>query len=262
MVSQRASEQTFRGTAGLLFITSAALAVIWCRSMPEMGFMPMPGGWTMSMTWMRMPGQTWAEAAASFLGMWLVMMIAMMLPSVVFMLKRYRRIVGQTDQARLGRLSAIVAAAYFVVWTLLGVIVYALGSVLAEIEMRHSMLASTVPVLAAICVLVAGALQLTAWKAHHLACCRLAPKPETLEADVSTAWWQGLCLGFHCSCCCLNLTVILLVLGVMDVRTMAVVTAAITLERLAPAGDAVSRITGGFAMALGLLLFLRAVDLV
>jgi hypothetical protein len=24
-----------------------------------MGEMPMPGGWTMSMGWMRMPGQTW-----------------------------------------------------------------------------------------------------------------------------------------------------------------------------------------------------------
>ena len=43
----------------------------------------MPGGWTMSMTWMRMPGQTWPGVAASFLGMWVVMMVAMMLPSLV-----------------------------------------------------------------------------------------------------------------------------------------------------------------------------------
>jgi hypothetical protein len=38
-----------------------------------MGEMPMPGGWTMSMAWMRMPrqtsGQTWPGVAASFLGM-------------------------------------------------------------------------------------------------------------------------------------------------------------------------------------------------
>jgi len=51
-----------------------------------MGEMPMPGGWTMSMAWMRMPGQTWPGAAASFLGMWIVMMVAMMLPSLVPML--------------------------------------------------------------------------------------------------------------------------------------------------------------------------------
>jgi len=40
----------------------------------------MPGGWTMAMAWTRMPGQTWPGAAASFLGMWVVMMVAMMLP--------------------------------------------------------------------------------------------------------------------------------------------------------------------------------------
>jgi hypothetical protein len=34
--------------------------------MSAMGEMPMPGGWTMSMAWMRMPGQTWPGAAASF----------------------------------------------------------------------------------------------------------------------------------------------------------------------------------------------------
>jgi predicted metal-binding membrane protein len=82
-----------------------------------------------------------------------------------------------------------------------------------------------------------------------------------LEADIPTAWWQGLSFGFHCSCCCLNLTAILLVFGVMDIRAMAVVTAAITLERLAPAGETVARIIGGIAMGLGSLLFLRAVDL-
>jgi hypothetical protein len=38
--------------------------------MSAMGEMPTPGGWTMSMAWMRMPGQTWPGAAASFLGMW------------------------------------------------------------------------------------------------------------------------------------------------------------------------------------------------
>jgi hypothetical protein len=38
----------------------------------------MPGGWTMSMAWMRMPGQTWPGDAVSFLGIWVVMMVAMM----------------------------------------------------------------------------------------------------------------------------------------------------------------------------------------
>ena len=58
-----------------------------------MGDMEMPDGWTMSMVWMRMPGQTWLGAAASFLGMWVIMMAAMMLPALVPTLLRYRRAV-------------------------------------------------------------------------------------------------------------------------------------------------------------------------
>jgi len=81
--------------------------------MSAMGGMPMPGGWTLSMTWMRMPGQTWPGAAASFLGMWLVMMAAMMLPSLLPMLWRYRLAVGGAGEARLGRLTALVGLAYF-----------------------------------------------------------------------------------------------------------------------------------------------------
>ncbi len=44
--------------------------------------MEMPGDWTMSMAWMRMPGQSWVGAGGTFLGMWVVMMVAMMLPSL------------------------------------------------------------------------------------------------------------------------------------------------------------------------------------
>ena len=34
-----------------------ALTTVWCPSMRWE--MPMPGGWSMSMVWMPMPGQTW-----------------------------------------------------------------------------------------------------------------------------------------------------------------------------------------------------------
>jgi len=46
----------------------------------------------------------------------------------------------------------------------------------------------------------------------------------------------GLRLGVHCSMRCVNLTAILVAIGIMDLRAMAVVTAAITPERLAPSG--------------------------
>jgi len=165
----------FLGASALLFAASAAGTFVWCASMSSMGEMPMPGGWTMSMAWMRVPGQTWPGAAASFLGMWIVMMAAMKLPSLVPMLWRYRQAVGRTDRTRLGRLTALAGVGYFSVWTVIGMAAFPLGVALAEIEMQQAALARAVPIAAGVVVLIAGALQFTAWKAHHLACCREAP---------------------------------------------------------------------------------------
>ena len=91
MASDRTSERAFFAVSALLFTAAAAVTIVWCASMSAMGEMPMPGGWTMSMAWMPICGQTWPGAAASFLGMWVVMMVAMMLPSLVPMLWRYRQ---------------------------------------------------------------------------------------------------------------------------------------------------------------------------
>src|SRR5512134_2142387 len=146
MASERASEGAFFGVSALLFAASAAGTIAWCASMSAMGGMPMPGGWTMSMTWMRMAGQTWSGAAASFLGMWVVMMVAMMLPSLVSMLWRYRRAVGRTGETRLGRLTALVGVAYFLVWTVLGIAAFPLGVALAAIAMQQPALSRAVPI--------------------------------------------------------------------------------------------------------------------
>ena len=82
-----------------------------------------------------------------------------------------------------------------------------------------------------------------------------------LPANVSTAWRHGLRLGLHCTRCCVGLMVFLLVIGVMDLRAMAVVGAAITAERLAPAGERVARATGVTVLGAGLFLIARAAGL-
>ena len=99
----RAPRRVFLGVSALLFAASAVATIAWGAAMSAMGEMPMPGGWTMSMAWMRMPGQTWLGAAASFLGMWVVMMVAMMLPSVVRCCgATARRLAGQAGRAAVG----------------------------------------------------------------------------------------------------------------------------------------------------------------
>jgi predicted metal-binding membrane protein len=241
------SDRTLAGVCALLFTICTALTIAGCGPMPAMQGMPMPGGWTMSMVWMRMPGQTWIQAGASFLGMWIVMMAAMMLPSLTPMLWRCK--------SRLGRLTLLAGLGYFFMWTLLGLAVFPLGVVVAAIEMEQPAIARVVPIAVSVVILIAGAMQLTSWKAHHLACCR-----ET-ESDASTAWRQGLRFGWHCISSCANLTAILLVIGVMDLRAMAVVTAAITAERLAPAGERVAQAIGVVVIVAGLLLIARVTGL-
>jgi predicted metal-binding membrane protein len=202
--------------------------------------------------WMPMPGQTWAGAATSFLGMWVVMMVAMMLPSLVPMMRRYRQAVERTGEARLGGLTALVGLGYFFVWIVFGMAAFPLGVALA----------SAVPIAAGVVVLIAGAFQFSAWKARQLAHCREAPgQGRTLPADGGTAWRHGVRLRLRCSYCCAGFIAILLAIGVMDLRAMAIVAAAITVERLAPAGKRVARAIGALVVVAGLLLIARAAAL-
>jgi predicted metal-binding membrane protein len=133
---------------------------------------------------------------------------------------------------------------------------------LAAAEMRQPALARAVPIATGLVVLIVGALQFSAWKAHHLACCREAHWGDgALRADAGTAWRHGLRLGLHCARCCGGMMVILLVIGVMDLGAMAVVTAAMTAERLAPAPDRVARALGTLLVAAGLWMVVRAAGL-
>jgi len=260
--SAEASQRAFFGVSALLFAASAALTIVWCKAMSSTAGMPMPGGWTMSMAWMRMPGQTWPAAAAAFLGVWVVMMVAMMLPCLLPTQWRYHQAVGRTGETWPGRLPALLGLGYFFAWTVFGMAAFPLGVALAAVEMRQPALARAAPIAVGVVVLIAGALQFSAWKGRHLACCREAPgRARTLPADAGTAWRYGLRLGLHCSFCCAGLMAILLVIGVMDLRAMAVVAAAITVEHLAPGGERVARAIGAVVVGAGLFLIARAAGL-
>jgi predicted metal-binding membrane protein len=243
--------------SALLFILSAAGTIWWCGSISD--GMPMPGGWTMSMAWMRMPDQTWLDAAAMFMGMWVVMMVAMMLPSLTPTLAAYRRSMSRMNSAHPGALTALVGAAYFLVWALFGIVAYPIGVFVATTEMHHLTLARAVPLTTGIVLLLAGGFQFTPWKIHQLGCCRVTPGCEHAFAPTArSAFQQGLRLGIHCVSCCCGFMLILLVSGVMNLGAMAIVAVAITIERLAPRPEVVARVTGVFAYAAGLFLIIRA----
>jgi predicted metal-binding membrane protein len=253
------SRRAFYGASAIVFAASAAMTIASCASMAATGEMAMPGGWALSMVWMRMPGQTWLGAAASFVGMWVVMMVAMMLPSLTPMLWRYRQAISAGGSTHAGRLTAIVGVGYFFVWGVVGTVVFPLGVALAATLMRQPALARFVPMVVGVAVLIAGARQQSGWKTRHLAFCRnIRGCSHSLPADAGSAWRHGLRLGLHCSHSCAGLTAVALGFGVMDVRVMAAVTAVVTADHLAPAGVRVARITGTLGVAAGLLLIVRA----
>jgi predicted metal-binding membrane protein len=88
-----------------------------------------------------------------------------------------------------------------------------------------------------------------------------APEPGHAPLDIRTACGLGVRLARHCVRACANLMAICLVVDVMNARMMAVVGALITLERLAPAGDRVARVSGVGIIAAGALLIARAATL-
>lgn len=255
MATLQRADRTFVGISSVVFATSAAATILWCSSMSPA--MPMPGGWTMSMAWMPMPGGTWMRAAASFAGMWAAMTVAMMLPSLLPVLWRYR-----SNLAEIGTpadwLAAAAAAGYFFVWILVGVVLFPVGAALSAATMSWPALARATPISVGVIVIMAGALQFTSWKARHLACCRAGARSRGVPRDAAAAWRLGVHSGVHCCCACAGLTAILLAVGVMSFSAMAAVTVAAAAERVAPDGERAAKVIGAVAMAAGLWLLARA----
>ena len=251
------SERTFLFISALLFFACVWLTYRVCA--PMGGGMAMPGAWTMPMTWMLMRGQTWPTATFMFLGMWLVMMVAMMLPSLVPMLLNFRRSISPSGHARLGGLTAIAGAAYFLVWTLLGGAAYVFGLVVSAAEMSFPALSRAVPFTASMLVVLLACVQFSSWKARQLARCRSAPAGDGSVLPLARiAWNRGLRMGLRCAACSANLMLLLLVLGVMDLGIMSAAAIAISAERLAPHPVPVARTIGVVIMVAGAVLLARS----
>ncbi|HEV2333179.1 MAG TPA: DUF2182 domain-containing protein, partial [Gammaproteobacteria bacterium] len=243
-------EWPFLAVSALLFVSSAG-ATAYCGDSMS-GGMEMPGGWTLSMAWMRMPGQSWPGAAALFLGMWLLMMAAMMLPALVPMLLAYHH----TRRPVMGRW--LTAGGYLGVWLAFGALAYLPGVLLAALALDSGLFARCVPALTGIAVVFLGVLQMTEWKLGQLTRCR-AVRPCATGASQGwggrSAWAHGLQLGLCCLRCNANLMLVQLVAGVMDLKLMALLTLAISAERLAPAPRMVARAVGLAIVAAGAVMF-------
>ena len=245
----RARRGLFLTLSALLFVASAAGTILWSRAMAE--GMAMPGGWTVSMAWMPMPGETRLAAAAGFLAMWVAMMGAMMMPSLVPTLARDRPALESPSPAL-----ARAGAGYFAVWAVMGAGVYVVGTAVAAAELRWPTLAPTIPIARGVVLVAAGWVQLTPWKARHLACCR---EGRPGAARPGAAWRRGISLGVDCVLCCVPFMTLLVVTRMMNLAMIALTALAITVERVAREPAPVVRLAGLLLIGAGAWGIVRAV---
>jgi predicted metal-binding membrane protein len=113
------------------------------------------------------------------------------------------------------------------------------------------------PAAIVIIVLLTGIFQLTPWKANGLGCCRdTQVLARSLPLNANGAWRYGLRLGVHC-CPCWGFMAILLVTGMMNLASMTIIAAVITLERVAPRPVLIARAAGILILIAGVILMTR-----
>ncbi|MYX96400.1 DUF2182 domain-containing protein [Streptomyces sp. SID486] len=223
------------GPAGLLLVAAAAA---WVWVVARGGDMP------------AVPG-TMGLGPLPFLAVWTLMTAAMMLPATAPVAALYAR----TLTAHRASHMAVFTLAYLLVWAAAGLPAYALAAGLGR---AANLPVAAGTVVAAAVFALSGVYQLTPLKDRCLARCRspiglmlrYASYPGTARDLRAGAHHGAFCLG-----CCWSLMVLLAAFGVMNLWAMVVLTAVITVEKLAPAGRVVARAVGVTSIALAVAVF-------
>jgi predicted metal-binding membrane protein len=184
-----------------------------------------------------------------FLGIWVTMMAAMMLPSAAPMVLLFDRVSG--ERARRGRDALptwIFVAGYLAAWTAYGLAAYGLYRLVASFELGFLDWDRGGPWIAGIAIAAAGLYELTPLKSVCLRHCR-SPLHFVLggwrEGRLG-AVRMGAEHGAYCVGCCWGLMVVLFALGVMSLVWMGVVAGLIFAQKVLPFGD---RLPYAFAVA-------------
>ena len=167
----------------------------------------------------------WGLDALLFLAMWVVMMVAMMLPTAAPMVLAFHSVHARNHQPDDAfRATWVFVAAYLLVWALSGIAAYA--GVLAAAA-AQPMLAAEV---SGLILMVAGIYQITPLKQRCRSECRRPIIMTSWHHRTADAFHMGLLHGVYCLGCCWLLFVILFPLG-MTTGAMAAVTLIILGEK-------------------------------
>jgi predicted metal-binding membrane protein len=253
------AERWARAVASGVFLVAVAYTLYAARDMS--GGMLMPGGWTMPMMWMAMPGQSLVGASFAFLLMWQAMMIAMMLPSSWPTLELYSRVARYTGQRHPMLNTILAGVGYFTVWGAFGAIAFAAGFEISRAAMLSPQLSRWIPVAAGVSLVLAGIWQLTPLKQSCLNHCR--DPLMFLGHAYKPGVWGGFRVGLHhgafCAACCWALMLMQMVLGVMNLAVMVGVAAIIATEKLWKRGPFLARLVGSVSIVAGIVLVVRSI---
>ena len=181
--------------------------------------------------------------------MWSVMMVAMMLPSASSMILTYAAMVHRHPGSS-AYAPWIFASAYFVIWTLFSAAATAGQLVLENASLLYGA-SRTTSVVGAILLMLAGLYQLTPFKNSCLAHCRspLGFFMTEWRNGLTGAFTMGIKHGAHCLGCCWMLMGLLFVFGAMNLIWVAALSVLVLLEKLAPFGHTIARISGVVMLA-------------
>ena len=191
-----------------------------------------------------------------FVGIWVTMMAAMMLPSASPMVLLFARVSGERARKGLAELvpSWMFVAGYLLVWTGVGLAAY--GIYRAFLSAGTGWLAwdHAGPYVAGAALGAAGIYQLTPLKDVCLRHCR-SPLHYLLHGwrhGRTGAVLMGAEHGAFCIGCCSGLMLALFALGVMSLFWMGVVAVVVLAEKLLPGGERLSRVVAVALVGLGI----------
>jgi predicted metal-binding membrane protein len=192
-------------------------------------------------------GLTMGMGATLFLTIWVVMMVAMMFPTVSPMILVFARVQrDRRDRRSSGRAFVptwVFIGAYLLIWALYGVLAY-VGALFAErlVQQVPWIMLNAARIGGGIIVL-AGLYQLTPLKRACLAKCR-TPQDFILHSwrdGSSGSFRMDLEHGIYCLGCNWLLFILLFPLGIMNIAAMALLTALIFAEKVVPQGARIAQ---------------------
>ena len=178
-----------------------------------------------------------------FLGIWVTMMAAMMLPSVAPMVTLFARTAeAREPRPRSAALTFVFVAGYFAAWTAYGLAAYGLYRLVDELDGGVLAWDDAGPYVAGGAIVAAGIYQLTPLKRVCLRHCRgpLHFLFARWRPGFRGAARLGATHGAYCVGCCWGLMLVLFAVGVMSVFWMVVIAGAIFAEKVLPWGERLS----------------------